>query len=132
MCIQKFFFIDFIILTKLKFLEANISFQFYKALEKFLTKITNFCYEQVWLYLLSVINNIYEFQVKEWVIHSLLNHQIYVWVNIILIIKPISFIGADPTLENVNGHKPIDYTKNQTLQTVLSTAETKVGTIWFC
>lgn len=64
-------------------------------------------------------------------INSLLNHQTYVWVNIILVIKPISLIiGADPTLENVNGHKPIDYTKNQTLQTVLSTAETKVGTIW--
>lgn len=66
------FFINFIILTKFKFLETNISFHFYKALEKFLTKITNFCHEQVWLYLLSVITGnyiyiykyVYEFQVK--------------------------------------------------------------------
>ncbi|XP_034299821.2 mitochondrial disaggregase isoform X2 [Magallana gigas] len=41
------------------------------------------------------------------------------------IVKLLLDAGADPTLENVNGHKPIDYTKNQTLKTVLSTAETK-------
>ena len=38
--------------------------------------------------------------------------------------------GADPTVENVNGHKPIDYTKNQSLQMVLATAETKVRPLY--
>ena len=42
---------------------------------------------------------------------------------IIIYLQPT---GADPTVENVNGNKPIDYTKNQSLQMVLATAETKV------
>nr|XP_022325066.1 caseinolytic peptidase B protein homolog [Crassostrea virginica] len=41
------------------------------------------------------------------------------------IVKLLLEAGADPTVENVNGHKPIDYTKNQSLQMVLATAETK-------
>ncbi|XP_061165510.1 mitochondrial disaggregase-like [Saccostrea echinata] len=41
------------------------------------------------------------------------------------IVKMLLDAGADPTLENVNGHKPIDYTKNQSLQNLLRNAESK-------